>query len=237
MRAVLILLLAAALAASEWSGTFEVVETVAGPAPSGADRTEIEDLARSLEGRLAKAREALRTAAAPAARTYRKDISQLEAELQSLALERGGTVTLSRTVYTVRGDRIIADGDEARLIVVPGRAVVAAGGRREPVELAPVPAARAPEGAADAPPVAGVATRRGTIAIDGDPTTVVWAPGLPNVYALTRVAAQARDPVLAALAAVPGLPLEVERRTKKGVQRWTVQRLAPGAVDERAFAE
>ena len=240
MRLPLLLVLTAGVlhAAAEWSGTFEVVETVAGPAPVAAQRREIEDAARSLEARLAKAREGAKNASPVVARTYRKDIGQLEAELQSLALERGGTVTLGRTTYAVRGQRVAADGDEARVVAdgAAGTAVVQGQGKREQVNLVRTPT-QVPADAAPGAAVGGVATQRGTITVGNDRCAVVWAPELPNVYALTRVPAQGGDPLTAALAALPGLPLEVERRSARGLQRWTVQKLVAGPVEDRLLAE
>jgi len=234
----LALLAAGCVHAADWSGTFEVVETVAGPAPAAADRREIEDAAKSLESRLARAREGLKSASPIVARTYRQDIGHLEAELQSLALERGGTVTLGRTSYAVRGQRVAADGDEARVVAdgAAGTAVVVAPGKRERVNLVKTQP-KPPADAAPAAPVGDIATMRGTISVGGDACIVTWAPALPNVYALTRVPAQGADSLNAALAALPGLPLEVERRSSRGVQRWTVQKLVAGTVDERLLVE
>lgn len=238
MRLPLLLALVGALHATDWSGTFEVVETVAGPAPAANDRREIEAAARSLEARLAKAREGAKSPSPIVARTYRQDIGQLEAELQSLALERGGTVTLGRTSYVVRGQRVAADGDEARVVAdgAAGTAVVVVPGRRERVSLVRAEP-RPPADAAPAEAIDGVATMRGTFTVGGDHCSVVWAPELPNVYALTQVPAQGADPLHAALAAVPGLPLEVERRSPRGIQRWTVRKLVAGPVDERQLGE
>jgi len=240
MRLLLLLALVAGCAAqaADWSGTFEVVETVAGPAPAASERKEIEESARSLEARLARARGALKTANPVVARIHRRDIGQLEAELESLALERGGTVTLGRIAYAVRGERVAADGDEARVIAdgAAGTAVVVGPGRSDRVALVRTPA-KAPADNTPSEPIAGVATLRGTITIGGDPCTVIWAPELPNVYALTRIPAHGSDSLHVALAGLPGLPLAAERRTARGIQRWTVQKLTPGAVDDRLFAE
>ena len=232
------MLLAGVLHGADWSGTFEVVETVAGPAPAAGDRSEIEALARSLETQLARAREGLKSATAVVARTYRQDIAHLEAELEALALERGGTVTLGRTSYAVRAQRVAADGDEARVIGdgAAGTATVILPGKRERVSLVksvPKPPADAGPGA----PVGGVSTMRGTITVAGEPCVVTYAPDLPNVYALTRIPLQASDPLLSALSALPGLPLDVERRSPRGVQRWTVQKLVAGAVADHLLAE
>ena len=240
MRLSLLLALVTAgfLHGADWSGTFEVVETVAGPAPAAADRREIEAAAKSLEARLGKAREGLKNASAVVARTYRQDIGHLEAELESLALERGGTVTLGRTSYAVRGQRVAADGDEARVVAdgAAGTAVVVAPGKRERVSLVKTPP-QAPADAVAGPPVGDIATMRGTIKVGGDACMVTYAPALPNVYALTRVPAQGSDSLSAALAALPGLPLEVERRTARGVQRWTVQKLVASPIDDRLLAD
>lgn len=231
-------LAAGVLNAADWSGTFEVVETVAGPAPAEADRREIEAAAKSLESRLAKAREALKSSSAVVARTYRQDIAHLEAELETLALERGGTVTLGRTSYAVRGQRVAADGDEARVVGdgVAGTAVVVAPGKREKVTLVKTPI-KPPADAAAGTPVGGIATVRGTFTIGGDTCVATYAPDLPNVYALTRVPAQGSDSLSAALAGLPGLPLEVERRTARGVQRWTVQKLVAAPIDDRLLSD
>ncbi len=228
---------AADTAPNAWVGTFTVVQTLTGSTPASNDRKGLEDEARALEGRLAKTRDALKTATPMVARTLRQDIGHLETELERLALERGGTVTTARTRYVIDGPRILADGDDARVIadVAIGTAVVISGGQQETVSLAGLKPAPSPEGVTDAGMVSGHAAKRCTVRAGKETLTVVFAPRLPNPYAMTRLPKHGADSLHTALAGVPGLPLSVEQPQRNGVQRWTLRDLAPGPVDKQAF--
>lgn len=234
MRCLLLLVLLAALPAVEWSGSFEVVETLTGVAISGDARRDAEATAHALEERANRAREALKTAKPALAKALKQDLAALEVELESLALERGGTVVIGRTSYLVAAGRVVADGDEGRVVAADGSAVVVAEGRRETVALVKPGPPSAPRDAAPGGILAGVETMRGTITADGQPVAVAWAPSLPNVYALTRLPAHGDKSLHAQLAALPGMPMTVERpNLKGGTLRWTVQRLVAGPIDPR----
>jgi hypothetical protein len=237
-RIALILALAGVASAADWSGTFTVVQTLTGPTPAGADRRALEEEAKALEQRLARTREALKTATPMVARTLRQDIGHLETELERLALERGGTVTIARTRYAIAGPRIAADGDDDRVFAdtAAGTAIVVRGVHRDTVALTGLQQPPPPEDASDAGTVAGQAAKRCTVRAGKDAYVVVFAPALPNPYAMTRLPEHRPDALHTALAGVPGLPLTVERALRNGVQRWTVRDLVAGPVDDSALA-
>ncbi len=230
--AFLALLFAGVASAADWSGTFTVVQTLTGPTPAGADRRGLEEETQALEQRLTRTRDGLKTATPMVARTLRQDIGHLESELERLALERGGTVTIARTRYAIDGARIAADGDDARVTVdtAAGSAIVVSGSQRQTVALAGLSAPPAPADIADAGTVAGQSVKRCTVRAGKESYAVVFAPALPNPYAMTRLPDHAADSLHTALAGVPGLPMTVEHQLRTGVQRWTVRDLAPGAV-------
>jgi hypothetical protein len=235
----LVLVMAAALGADDWSGSFEVVETLTGPGASGDAKRDAEATSHALEERIARTREALKTASPAAAKALRQDLAALEVELEAVALERGGTVVIGRTTYLVIPGRVVCDGDEGRVVAdtVAGSAVVLAEGRRETVALVKPGRPVAPRDAAPAAPIAGVEVQHGTLTLDGQPVPVSWAPSLPNVHALTRLPSHGDKGLQAQLATLPGLAMVVERPNPKGgTLRWTVQKLSPGPIDPRLLA-
>ncbi|HYE07911.1 MAG TPA: hypothetical protein VEL07_20505 [Planctomycetota bacterium] len=225
--------LAAGEAATPWTGRIVVVESVSGGARQG-DRREQEALAATLQERAARLRDRLRQATPTVARTLRNDLAHIEAELEQLAIERGGTVDLGRTDYAVGATRTLVDGDEARVVIDRAKsvAVVRAGGRAETVRLAAPPAPIALDDARDGAAAFDAATRRGTVTVDGRTYAVTVAIGLPNVYAQGLLPGQS-DPLARALAALPGLPVLVENERDGVVRRWTVAVCEPGPIDDK----
>lgn len=235
----MLLAVASSLQSEDWSGSFEVVETLTGVAVSGDAKREVEATARALEERVARTREALKTAKPALAKALKQDLAALEIELESVALERGGTVVIGRTLYLVAPGRVVADGDEGRVVADTAAvtAVVVAGGRRETVTLVKPEKSSPPRDAVVGTPMAGAETMRGTITVDGQPVTVSWASSLPNVYALTRLSAHGDGSLQAQLASLPGLPMAIERPNPKGgTLRWTVEKLTPGPIEPRLLA-
>lgn len=241
---VLVLLLLTVLAAvtpavEGWSGGFEVVETLTGVTVSGDAKRDADTTARALEERVARTKEALKTAKPALAKALKQDLATLEVELEALALERGGTVVIGRTTWLVSGSTVVSDGDDGRVVAdgAQGSAVIVIEGRREQVALVKPSPAQAPKDAQPGEPIGGVSTQRGTLTVDGQAVAVVWAPDLPNVYAVTRLPSHQDKSLHGQLATLPGLPLIVERPSPKGgTLRWTVQRLAPGPIDPRLLA-
>jgi len=236
MVLLMVVIMAPWLMAEEWSGTFEVVETLTGVTPSGEAKRDVDNAVRVLEERVARTREALKTANPALAKALKQDLAALAVELESLALERGGTVTIGLTSYVVAAGRIVVDGDEGRVVADAnnGSAVVAIEGRRQTVALVKPGQSIAPRDAAAANALVGVDTMRGTITVEGQPVAVQWAPSLPNVYALTLLSSHSDKGLHAQLATLPGLPMQVERPNPRGgTMCWTVQRLIPGPVDPK----
>ncbi len=225
--------LAGGEAAPSWTGRIVIVESVSGGARQG-DKREQAALAATLQERAARLRDRLKQATPTVARTLRNDLAHIEAELEQLAIERGGTVDLGRTEYAIGATRTLVDGDEARVVIDRAKAVavVRAGGRAETVRLSPPPAAIALDDAQDAGAMFAVATRRGTLKVDDRKYIVTLAIGLPNAYAQGLLPAQS-DPLARALAALPGLPVLVENERDGVVRRWTVTVCEPGTIDEK----
>lgn len=225
--------LAAGDATAEWTGRIVIVESVGGAA-KGGDKREQEALEKTMQERAAHLRERLKQATPTVARTLRNDLAHIEAELEQLAIERGGTVDLGRTEYAIGLKKTLVDGDEAHVVVDRAKAVavVMAGGRAETVRLSPPPAAIALDDAQDAAEVYGAPARRGTLKVDDRTYVVTLAAGLPNAYAQGLLPAQS-DPLARALAALPGLPVVVENDRDGVVRRWTVTVCTPGPIDEK----
>src|SRR5690606_3800391 len=104
-------------AAEGWQGTVVVDLTFAGAGASGERDAELDRFAGALEQRLATLRERLRAADGVSARVLRRDIGQLEGELEAIALDRGAAVALGRRTYALSGTRLGVDADEGRLVI------------------------------------------------------------------------------------------------------------------------
>jgi hypothetical protein len=225
--------------AGEWSGTIEVVQTLSGREVKAGDRRELDAVTADYEGRLAAARERLKQATPSVARVLREDIGTLEAELERVALERGGTVHIGRTTYVIDGNRVFWDGDEAKVVLDhgQGRARIASGTRRDLLPLKAVPEPHMPDDREEGKPLLGRPTVVVTIKAEDRTFTVRLIAGLPNPYAQTLLPDVDGKSLQAVLARLPGLPAEVEARDRNLVQRWTVQRIDEGHVDQGVFTE
>ncbi len=228
---VAIALTSPAQAGEAWSGTIEIVETISGSKPSAGSDAELKALAKQLEARLTRTRERLRNATPTVARALREDLGHLEAEMEQVALERGGTMQLGHTVYRIAGTRVLSDGDEARVLFdwTTKTALLTIGGKRQPVALKDRPKQRMPDKSEDGKEMLGLPTQRMTVRAGGDDFVVRLAAGLPNPYALTLLSEA--DELQIALAALPGLPMDVESRRGEAVHRYTVLSIEPGAVE------
>jgi hypothetical protein len=228
--------IAAPPAAEPWTGRIEIVETVGGVERKG-DQTEQDAVAKAMQERVNRLRERLKTATPTVARTLRTDLAHLEGDLERLAIERGSTAQTGRTLYAIGPARTLADGDEAKVVIdrAAGVATLSAAGRDESVRVPPPPAPRALDDAKPGPAAFGAPTRRGKLVVDDRVYVVTLAEGLPNPYALSLLPATAKDPLYAALASLPGLPVEVELKRNDVVRRWTVKTCEPGPVDESGW--
>lgn len=226
-------------AAEAWQGTLVVDLTFAGAGASGERDAELDRFAGALEQRLATLRERLRAADGVRARVLRRDVGQLEGELEAIALDRGAAVALGRRTYALSGSLLAVDADEGRLVVdrATDSGHLMRGTERIPVKLAALVATEEPPATVDGPMAFGVATRQATLAVSGESTRVIWIPGWPNIYALERLDSQSRSPLHRALATLPGLPIDVEAHHKGGRMRWRVVECRPGPVDPRLLGQ
>lgn len=244
MRAILILLLgicAARAVASEWSGTIVVQRSMVGPTGVvGPDKAELDDYAKLIEDRLRLAKADLTTATAVVARTLRADIGVYQAELERIALARGGVVPIGTTTFVIDRQRVSVTSDLPRLVVdrASNTGLVMGADAPEPVVLAPIPPPLVIEASAPELPLLGLTTRRIEIKAEGKKFTVLVAPSLPNPYALCLLAAAAEesDSLLAVLATVPGMPMQIEHGTGEVTHRWVVTSIREKVVDQTAFA-
>ena len=192
--AILVLALLQA-AAQEWSGTITQVENVVGPADvAGGDRAELDAYAKLLEQRLLRTRADLRAAPQTMARVLRGDIGTYQAELERVALARGGVVAVAQTTFVMSGQKLVVIGEGPRLVVdrTLGRAIALDGQRRDDVPLAPLPVPIALDRTAPEVAVVGTTARRIEIKAEGRKYVVLLVPDLPNPYAPRPAADQCR---------------------------------------------
>lgn len=231
MRMLLLLALSTVAVAADWTGAIEVAETLTGPTPTVHDREELDELARSTEERLRRARAEVLAVPSTVARILREDIGFLEAELQRVALARGGTLRVSRTVFFLAGSRLVAESEGFRLSVdrAAGSATVAGGGASRAAALAAPPPAPDERKAVDGPRLLDRPTRRYQLNLAGVQHQVDIDPNLPNPWAIGLVAG-APDDLFQHLASLPGLPMQVESRDGEVVRRLTVVAIRSGAA-------
>jgi hypothetical protein len=173
------------------------------------------------------------------AQVLRGDIGTYQAELERVALARGGVVAVAQTSFVVSGQKLVVIGEGPRLVVdrTLNRAIALDGQRRDDVPLAPIPPTVALERTAPEVAVAGVTARRIELKAEGRKYTVLVVPDLPNPYALglLPINADDKDSLALALAMLPGLPVVVEYTSDGVTHRWEVTRIAAGAVDQGLF--
>lgn len=238
--AVLLALTLLQAAAQEWSGTITQVESMVGPSDvAGSDRAELDAYAKLLDQRLQRARADLRAAPQLVARVLRGDIGTYQAELERVALARGGVVAVAQTSFVISGQKLVVIGEGPRLVVdrTLGRAIALDGQRRDDVPLAPLPVPIAIDRSAPEVAVAGTTARRIEIKAEGRKYTVLVVPDLPNPYALglLPINADDKDSLALALAILPGLPVVVEYAAGGVTHRWEVTSIAAGPVDQGLF--
>ncbi len=227
-------------ATGDWSGTIALQQTMVGPVNVvGTDKAELDDYAKQLEERLARARVDLTTATKVVAKTLRADIGVYLAELERVALARGGVVLIGTTVFVVDRQRVAVLSDLPRLVVdrAANQALVMGAEEPEAVPLAPIPTPITIEASAPEVPLLGLSTRRIELKAEGKKFTVLVAPSLPNPYALCLVTSTVEDSdnLFIALAALPGMPMLVEHNTGEVTQRWVVTAIREKVVDQAAF--
>lgn len=234
MRPLLLLAICSCAWAGEaWTGTIEVVETFSGKAAAEGDRDELEALAKRLQDRLQAVREQLKQATPTIARSLRRDAAHLEAELERLAVERGGTVRLGRTVYRIAAGRVAIDGDDTSMVAdrATRTAQVLADGRRQAIGLADVPTPLPIDKASAGRELLGRATREFRFSAEGAEHVALVAPDLPNPYALTLLSTADRSSYATQLAKLPGMPMEIVRVRNDGTHRFAVTAVTPGPIE------
>lgn len=246
MRAILVILLGicclgSTAIAGEWSGTITMQQTIVGPASIVvAEKAELDDYAKLVEERLARARADLAGASRLVARTLRADIGVYQAELERIALARGGVVVIGTTTFVIDRQRVAVLSELPRLVIdrALDQALVMGADAPEVVALAPLPTPSVIEPSAPEVPLLGLATRRIEVKAEGKKFTVLVAPSLPNAYAMCLLAAtQAEaDGLLTVLASLPGMPMQVEHATGEVTHRWIVTAIREKVVDQTAFA-
>lgn len=227
-------------ATGDWSGTITVQQSMVGPTGViGPDKAELDDYAKLIEERLARAKTDLGTASTVVARTLRADIGVYQAELERIALARGGVVAIGTTTFIIDQQRVAVLSDLPRLVVdrAANQALVMGSDAPEPVALAPLAPLLVIEPSAPELPLLGLTTRRIELKAEGKKFTVLVAPSLPNPYALCLLAATAEesDSLLAVLATIPGMPMQVEHGTGEVTHRWVVTGIREKVVDAAAF--
>jgi hypothetical protein len=239
--ALLALLAAAPLAAADnpppWSGAIRVEETISSPNANGSDRHELEHYAEVIKERQRQARAELTTAPPVVARVLREDIGFYEAELERIAAAGIGQLTLGRTVYFLKGNRMLISSDGARLVVDRGTGEASGVLDGQPVhaKLQPLPT---PEDLGDAPagqPVCELETRRFTRRIQGRAYTIDIAPGLPNPYALGLTDGGQESELVRTLAEFPGLPMLVSETTGDVTRSLMVKEVSRVDVADSVF--
>jgi len=237
----LVLPVFAAAATSDWSGTITMQQTIVGPVSIvGPEKAELDDFAKLVEERLARARTDLVTASRLVAHTLRADIGVYQAELERIALARGGVVSIGTTTFVINRQRAAVLSELPRLVVdrAADQALVMGSDTPDPLPLAPLPVPLVIEASAPEVPMLGLSTRRIEIKAEGKKFIVLVAPSLPNPYALCLLTATQEEPdnLLAVLATLPGMPMLVEHNTGEVTHRWIVSGIREKVVDAAAFA-
>jgi phosphohistidine swiveling domain-containing protein len=227
-------------AAEPWTGVVEVAETISGPEAGGGDQKELERYAHVIEERLRQARDELPKAPPTVARVIREDIGFYEAERDRAVVAHGGELTIGRTYYQIKRERMAMVTDGARLIIDRGAGTVdgTVDGQAKSANLAPVPN----PGALDSY-TAGADytlqdhlyhTRHVHFQVLTRTFDVDFAPGLPNPYAIGLVdAGDASDPAKV-LATLPGMPIVIA--SKENGQD-TVRSLRVVTIDQRDVSD
>jgi hypothetical protein len=239
----ILMLVTSCACASEWSGTIKIYEQLQGHEVKDKDeRAELEEIYQELEDRLEATNKQLKKAGPAEAGVLREDAGYLEAEMERTALERGGNVRLGRATYVIDGDRLVFNGEEARVLIdrKKGIATVIAGERKDTVKLKTPIEPRSSDDDEAGPALKAfedLETRHTRIKAEDQEYDVVYAPSLPNVYALGMLPSTPKDSLQGTLARVPGLPMRVEGVGKGISHQWLVHSVQPGVVDKRQFRD
>jgi hypothetical protein len=217
-----------------WSGMIAVSETINGPEASGGDQHELEHFAHVIEDRLHQARAELATAPPLIARVMREDVGFYEAELERVVAARGGALTIGRTIYFIKGDRMLVIADGARLLIdrAAGTATGMVDGQATTAKLQPLPGRDSLDGAPAGANALGYDTHRVSRHIKGRTYTIDVVPDLPNPYAIGLIENGQDSDLVSSLAELPGLPMLVSESSNEATRSLCVT-----GVDRRDIAD
>ncbi len=234
-RPLSILLTASLVWAESFSGTMTTVEVLRGPEETG-DRTELEQLASTVEARIRQHREGLVGARPLVAQILRDDLGFLQAEQERIVLRGGGDLTINTTRFILHQGRVLQIGDDARIQIDRNRnlALAEVAGTIRPLTLAPLPPPTGDPGR-PGPQRLGQATIARTATIGGRPAEILTLPNLPNPWALGLLDGGAEGDLHGVLASLPGLPVQAIWNDSGLTRELRVTAIEPGPVDERLF--
>jgi hypothetical protein len=232
--------MATATAAEPWTGVIEVAETISGPEASGVDQRELERYAHVIEERLRQARDELPKDPPTVARVIREDIGFYEAERDRVVVAHGGELTVGRTYYQIKRERMAMIADGARLIIDRGAGTVAGtvDGQPKQANLAAVPSLEATMVITPGPDYTlqdqVYHTQHVHFTVLTRSFDVDFAPGLPNPYAIGLTDSVDSSDPSKQLAELPGLPILIQ--SKENGQD-TVRSLRVVTIDKRDVSE
>ncbi len=202
-------------AVEDWSGVVVMRTSLRAPERGSAeDHAELTALKASLQERQRLIQQRLAgDLPAPIRLQLQIDAAVFATELERVVGALGGDQEIGRTVYQLRwraGERLLVLSDEGgRLVVNHGlrQARQLSNGLSKDLVPAALPSAL-PASTVVGEPVLGLTTRRLLLPVDGKAVPVDYLPDLPNPLALALVEGL-DDPLVAALARVPGMPARV----------------------------
>ncbi|MBA3709118.1 MAG: hypothetical protein H0W83_09910 [Planctomycetes bacterium] len=238
--AILALWILAPLAAAieeSWSGLVTIVESINGPAASSGDQKELEHFAHTIEDRLKQARAMLTTCPPMIARVIREDIGFYEAELERVVAARGGALTIGRTYYIIKGDRMLLVADGARLLIdrVSGDATGQVEGHPISRKLPPIPDAPAIDDQPNGQDMLGYPTKHVVRRARGKSYAIDVALNLPNPYAIGLIEGGQDNDLIHELSELPGLPMMVSEIGGDAVRSLCVVRVDRHEVADMVF--
>jgi hypothetical protein len=213
-----LMLLAPLPGAEGWTGVVEVAETISGPQTGGSEQKELERYAHIIEERLRQAHDELATAPPAIARVIREDIGFYEAERDRVVVAHGGELTIGRTYYQIKRERMVMITDGARLLIDRGANTITGtvDGLPKQATLARIPDQPAPQTFAVGPDYTlqelVYHTRHQEFQLLSRSFSVDFVPGLPNPWALSYAEGTDSSDPATELAKLPGLPVLISSK-------------------------
>lgn len=225
--------------ASEWSGHIVIEEQLIGPQSGSTDQGELLSYRDRLTEHLARNHDDMRSQPAVVMRTLREDAAYFHAELERAVMATGGTITVNRSDYLIKGSKTCLRS--GGLILVTDRSTNQAnatvGGRSESTTLSLLPPLRPLPAEKSTTQFQGHALYAFRIDAEGHSCQVLVAPDLPNPYALTCTTNREddKDSFSRVLSELPGLPVELTYTSGDIRYQWTVVTLEERILDDREF--